>query len=159
MYFHTPESGVRKMLTTFSVVAVVASTKGHFQILKDHIDACARITLNPSRQYDSLSQLWVDWTDRIAELDSTGAGWRCSYSASEKKNYSRVKQVFTGMKEYIKRHHHGETSTPKHVIDLLDARFQQLKRSVPRMIEWMQQEGYLHKGKGRGRLKKHHHEN
>jgi hypothetical protein len=113
-----------------------------------------RPVIHPSPKYDSLSKLWLHWLDCFEQLDATGAGWRTYYSPSETKHFSRVKQVFTGMKEYIKRHHHGEHNTPEQLLALLDDKFMHLKRSLPRMIAWMQQEGYLHKGKSRGRSKK-----
>jgi hypothetical protein len=101
----------------------------------------ARGTPRPSPRYESLSTLWLDWVDHFDDLEGTGPGWRSCYSSSETKHFSRVKQVFTGMKEYINRHHHGEQNSSEQIIALLDAQFLHLKRSLTRTIAWMQQEG------------------
>jgi hypothetical protein len=113
-----------------------------------------RPVIHPSPKYDSLSKLWLEWLDCFEQLDATGAGWRTYYSPSETKHFSRVKQMYTGMKEYIKQHHHGEHNTPEESLALLDDKSMHVKRFLPRMIAWMQQEGYLHKRKSGDRSKK-----
>jgi hypothetical protein len=107
----------------------------------------------PAQRFESLSKLWSDWSDRFEALDYTGAGWRSCYSPSESKHFSRVKQVITGMRNYIKQHRHGQQNSPEQILPLLDDHFMQLNRSLPKMIQWMQQEGYLQKSKSRGRSK------
>jgi hypothetical protein len=55
----------------------------------------------------------------------------------------------TGMKECIKRRHHGEQNTLEQILALMDDKFMYLKRSLPRTIALIQQVG--HRGKSRGR--------
>lgn len=102
----------------------------------------------PHAKYQSLSQLWADWDTTFEPMEKAhGTGWRSSYTSPEIKHFSRVKQVATGIKEFFKQHE----GSPVVSLAILDAKFKEDFKTLPKTIQWMQGNGYLRKGKSRGR--------
>ena len=99
-------------------------------------------------KYSSLSQLWSDWENRFLVRETAGPQWRSDYSSSEAKHLSRVKQIYSGMKEYMKRNPAADVDAN---IESLDAKFNELRCQLHLMVKWFQSEGLVFKHKPRGR--------
>jgi hypothetical protein len=94
-------------------------------------------------RYTSLLSLWHDWQDRFEELSKSGAAWRASYTPAEQKRYSRaLGALVKGAKECLRRHPDNQ---PEALLIDLDMQFEKFKCVLPKMVEWMQESGYLNK--------------
>lgn len=83
----------------------------------------------------------ADWEERFEPLEVLQKNsWRKGYSGGESKMFSRLSQVVKGVRSCQQMH-----EEPSDAISHLDVHFQELACSIPKMVDWLQQNGHLSK--------------
>jgi Centromere DNA-binding protein complex CBF3 subunit, domain 2 len=100
----------------------------------------------PLSRYTSILELCNDYNDRFVALEASGAGWRSKvYSVAEQKHFSRVTQVFKGVEKCVETHLtvDSDDDAQDTLLTQLDKEYQDRNCSLPKMIDYLQNHGYL----------------